>query len=57
MRKESLTRSSRHKLSRVERHKEERFENFIKAIAAFTGTLLQRLLVAIIIAMLTALLL
>ena len=50
-----LTRSSAHNLSRIERRKEERLANILNSIASCTGTLLQRLIIAIIIAALTAL--
>lgn len=57
LRTKKLTRSEGHSLSRIDRRKEKRLECILRIIVDFTGTLLQRLLVAIIIAVLTALLL
>lgn len=57
LRIKKMTRSEGYNLSRIVRRKEERLERVLRAIVDFTSTLLQRLLVAIIIAVLTALLL
>lgn len=57
LRTKKMTRSEGYNLSRIVRRKEERLERVLRAIVDFTSTLLQRLLVAIIIAVLTALLL